>query len=272
MIKKQRGVTLIELMVSMMLGLGLVAGISQLFIQSQKSFRLQQNLSDMTNDASFILEELAKGVYQAGASKDGKTNFEGDDKKVLSSSTLDFLDTQCDPTILTNVKCEYIKGTDNEFVYRFRLSSETELNTFMCNSPLTYREGDIVTVRIYRALDSSTPKIPVFYCKVKQSSDTAKNAEPLISEVEKLEIHYVVRNKNNENFADDDTFYTTTAANITDWKKVIAIKVYLVMRSVDNNLTKNKAKYKIEDTEYTAIDKRLYKVFSKTIYLRSADH
>jgi hypothetical protein len=44
------------------------------------------------------------------------------------------------------------------------------------------------------------------------------------------------------------------------------------MRSADDKLTKNKAKYKIEDTEYTAIDNRLYKVFSKTIYLRAADH
>lgn len=269
MIKKQRGVTLIELMVSLVLGLALVAGISELFIQSQKSFKLQRNLSDMTDDASFFLEALAKGVGQAGSAGDGVTNFTGDDLNVLSS-TLSFLDAQCDTSIPFNTKCEYIKGTDNEFIYRFRLYGSSELNTFMCNSTLDYVLNDIVSVRIYKANDSKG--IPVFYCKVKQGFGTAKNAEPLISDVEKLEIRYVVRNTNVENNLDDDTFYTTTAANITDWKKVFAIKVYLVLRSADDKLTKNKATYKIEGTTYTATDNRLYKVFSKTIKLRSVDH
>lgn len=269
MIKKQRGVTLIELMVSMVLGLALVAGISQLFIQSQKSFRLQRNLSDMTDDASFLLEALAKGVGQAGSAGDGITNFTGDDVNVLSSP-LSFLNAQCDTTIPLNTKCEYIKGNDNEFIYRFRLYGASELNTFMCNSTLNYVLNDIVSVRIYKANDSNG--IPVFYCKVKQSSGAAKNAEPLISDVVRFDVRYVVRNTNVENDLDDDTFYTTTAANIADWKKVFAIKVYLVLRSADDNLTKNKATYKVEDTTYTATDNRLYKVFSKTIKLRSVDH
>ncbi|MDD5228060.1 MAG: PilW family protein [Methylococcales bacterium] len=267
MIKKQRGVTLIELMVSMMLGLALVAGISQLFIQSQKSFKLQRNLSDMTDDASFVLEALAKGVYQAGASKNGTTNFP-EDLNVIGSG-FDFLGSQC-VTDTNGRNCEYIKGDDNAFIYRFQFSDPLELNTFLCNTTLTYIEDDIVSIYIYKANDGNGT--PVFYCKVKQSSGAAQNAEPLISEIKRLDVHYVVRNKNNENDLDDDTFYTTTAANITDWKKVVAVKVYIVLRSVDDKLTRTPATYKIEDTEYTATDNRLYKVFSKMIKLRSADH
>ena len=89
MIKKQRGVTLIELLVSMLLAVSLAAGLSQLFVQSQTSFKLQRNLSDMTDDASFILEELAKGVYQAGSSGDGTISFSADTPNVLGSTTID---------------------------------------------------------------------------------------------------------------------------------------------------------------------------------------
>ena len=85
MIKKQRGVTLIELLVSMVLAVSLAAGLSQLFVQSQTSFKLQRNLSDMTDDASFILEELAKGVNLAGAPGIDTTFRDVADNSVLSS-------------------------------------------------------------------------------------------------------------------------------------------------------------------------------------------
>ena len=257
MIKKQRGVTLIELLVSMLLAVSLAAGLSQLFVQSQTSFKLQRNLSDMTDDASFILEELAKGVYQAGSSGDGTISFSADPKP-LGSTTID---------LAAN---EHIHGTDNEFIYRFKLSDPTELDTFICNAtlkptpPALVVVGDIITIRIY----TGSPDARVFYCKVKGTTSGVQAAEPLISEVEKLEVRYVVRIGTSSPYS----FYNATAANVVDWKQVIAIKVYVVMRSVDDKLTKNKATYKIEDTVYTANDNRLYKVFSKTIKLRSTDH
>lgn len=255
MIKKQYGVTLIELMVSMMLGLLLVSGISQLFIQSQKSFSFQRNLSDMTDDGSFLLEILAKGILQAGYSEDGKTDKFTPDSAVLSSA-IDF------------AQDEYIHGTDNELVYRYKLSSVNELYNFPCTTSLNYVSGDVVTVRLYKAND--TDGIPVFYCKVKQTSDTTNNAEPLISDVAKLVIKYGIHNKIN------DTYYYTDQAGVdataNNWQNVFAVKIFIVLRSADNNLTRNKTKYDIENVTYTATDNRLYKVFSKTIYMRAADH
>lgn len=266
MIQKQRGVTLIELLVSMMLGLSLIAGMSHLFIQSQKSFTLQRNLSDMTDDASFVLEILAKGLLQAGYSDDGQTDKFMPDSGVLGSST-DF------------AQDEFIHGTDSEFVYRYKLSSSTQtnqLNTFLCTRPpiLAYLANDIVTVRIYKANDADGT--PTFYCKVKQDSDsTAKNADPLISDVTKLVIKYGIRDKtNNTSYYTDkagvDAIDVNTGSN--NWKNVFCIKVFLALRSAEDNLTRNNAKYDIDNVTYTATDNRLYKVFSKTIYLRAAEH
>ena len=192
MIKKQRGVTLIELMVSMMLGLALVAGISQLFIQSQKSFRLQQNLSDMTNDASFILEELAKGILLAGFADKPDPSLFPEDLNVLSVSGV--------PAINFSAG-EAIHGTDTQLVFRYKLgysvavnggdsnisdacSSNTrkgacELDNFVGTGSLTGIKDDLVTVRIYKKNDTSTPSIPVFYSKSKVSNPSTMNTTPL---------------------------------------------------------------------------------------------
>jgi hypothetical protein len=163
---------------------------------------------------------------------------------------------------------EYIRGLDDELIYRFKISDDKDLNHSLCTSSLKYNQNDILTIYIYENKDSDG--IPVFYCKVKQSSVTEPfNAKPLISQVEKLEFRYGVQNKNDVNNPDDDTFYYAKADDINDWKNVFAVKVFLVMRSADNNVTSAKMKYTIENTAYTASDNRLYHVFSKIIYLQA---
>ncbi len=228
MIKKQRGVTLIELMVSMMLGLALVAGISQLFIQSQKSFTMQRNLSDMTDDGTFILEDLAKGLLLAGYSEDG-------------SAVSGYIGTN---------------STDNELYYSFKLGSLSQLNNSICIAN-SYAIGDLVTVHIYNNATNALT------CVSKSAS------QPLISDVQQLVFKYGIHDKTTSQF------YYAKTADVSDWTKVFSVKVFLVMRSADKNLTRFKTGWSIEGgaTEYPAIDeKRLYKVFSKTIYLRAADH
>lgn len=239
MIKKQRGMTLIELMVSMMLGLGLVAGVSQLFIQSQKSFTLQRNLSDMMDDGTFVLEDLAKGLGLAGYSEDG-------------SAVSGYIGTN---------------STDNELYYSFKLGNLSQLNNSICIAN-SFAIGDLVTVRIYNSTAN------VLTCVSKSAS------QPLISDVQKLVFKYGVKTLNLACAAPatptipDYCFYYAKAADVTDWTKVFAVKVFVVLRSVDKNLTKNKTGWKIDGgaMEYPTTDeKRLYKVFSKTIYLRAGD-
>jgi type IV pilus assembly protein PilW len=254
MTQKQSGMTLIELVISMLLSLFLIAGMSQIFMQSQKNFALERNLSDMTEDAVFVLDLLSKSLSLAGYSSDGKMD--------LFQATSEMFGSK----IRFNQN-EYLQGLDNELIYRFKITNEKDLNNSLCTSSLTFTSNDIINVYIYDDKDSNG--VPVFYCKVKQSEKDAFNAKPLISQVEKLEFRYGVQNKNDVNNPDDDTFYYAKAADINDWKNIIAVKVFLVMRSADNNLTNAKMKYTIENTSYTANDNRLYHVFSKTIYLQA---
>ena len=58
----QAGFTLIELMISLLLGLSVIAGISELFLQSQKTYKAQRSLSYMMEDGRYALEVLSKEV------------------------------------------------------------------------------------------------------------------------------------------------------------------------------------------------------------------
>lgn len=229
MMKKQHGVTLIELMVAMMLGLGLVAGIGQLFIQSQKSFTMQRNLSDMMDDGVFALEDLAKGLLLAGYSDDG-------------SSVANYIGNN---------------STDNELYYSFKLGDSSQLNNSICITG-TPAIGSIITVRIYK--DSANND--AFSCV------SNVTAQPLIQNVEKILFRYGIRNKISR------TFYYTDAATVTAnnlWSNVFAIKVFLVLRSTDDNLVRIQKGYEIDGVQQTPVptDRRMYKTFSKTIFLRA---
>jgi Tfp pilus assembly protein PilW len=310
MMKKQHGVTLIELMISMMLGLGLIAGIGQLFVQSQKSFRLQRNTSDMVDDASFILESLAKGVLLAGFADRPDPSLFPEDLNVLSVSGV--------PTINFSYG-EIIHGTDTQLIFRYRLGNgiatgggsqisdacstttrkgACELDNFVGTSALTGVKDELVTVRIYKKNDSDG--IPVFYSKSQTTSaNTAPktDAQPLISEVEKLEFRYGIRIKCYENKItalcekisnsatngykpQKDNFFYTTASNVdaidadtskNNWTNVFAVKVFLVMRSAEDNVVRTQNGYEIDGVpaDPAPTDKRLYKTFSKTIFLRA---
>lgn len=63
MIKKQRGVTLIELLISMTLSLALIAGISSLFVQMQKSNKVQTAVAGIMDDNRYIQEVMPKITY-----------------------------------------------------------------------------------------------------------------------------------------------------------------------------------------------------------------
>jgi len=67
MSKQQRGYTLIELMISLLLGLMLISGFGSLFVQMQKNATIQRSLSYMMDDGRYILEMFGKELRRTGS-------------------------------------------------------------------------------------------------------------------------------------------------------------------------------------------------------------
>ena len=63
--------------------------------------------------------------------------------------------------------------------------------------------------------------------------------------------------------------YFVTAPNVTDWEKVVAARITLLLRSSDNNITQSNQTYTYNGTTTTATDRRLRRVFTTTIAIRN---
>ncbi|MEB3767235.1 PilW family protein [Acinetobacter sp. MD2] len=63
--KSQLGFTLIELMVSLVLGLIIIAAATMLFLSGQKSLALQQGSADIQDNANFALNYMTKNIRMA---------------------------------------------------------------------------------------------------------------------------------------------------------------------------------------------------------------
>lgn len=60
--QRQRGFTLVELMVAMVLGLILIAGVIQVFAANQQTYRVTENLSRLQESGRFAMEFITREV------------------------------------------------------------------------------------------------------------------------------------------------------------------------------------------------------------------
>ena len=65
-INRQAGVTLVELMISLLLGLLIAIGLATLFAQNKRSFYQNEDLARLMEDGRFALQELARDIGMAG--------------------------------------------------------------------------------------------------------------------------------------------------------------------------------------------------------------
>jgi type IV pilus assembly protein PilW len=62
----QRGFTLIELMIALLIGVFLMAGVIQIFLSAKQAYRLQENLSRLQENGRFAMDILTKDIRMAG--------------------------------------------------------------------------------------------------------------------------------------------------------------------------------------------------------------
>lgn len=70
-LKRQNGFTLIELMISIVLGLVLIAGVLNVFVTNRESFRTNENLARMQEDARIAFDFMARDLREAGTNPCG---------------------------------------------------------------------------------------------------------------------------------------------------------------------------------------------------------
>jgi type IV pilus assembly protein PilW len=128
----QTGMTLIEIMVALLIGLFLMGGVMEIFINSKQTYRMQENLSRLQENGRFALDFLANDIRMAG--------FLGCNSQAA----------------LTNVL-----NTPTDFLYNFGTaiegfeSTSASAWTPAINAAITSPLGDSDVITIRRAADQS---------------------------------------------------------------------------------------------------------------------
>jgi type IV pilus assembly protein PilW len=302
--KKQQGTTLIELMVGLVLSLGLIAGISSLFLNMQKSNRIQRTLATMADDSGYVLEVLQKEIRRTGGLRSRSDSSGTNDRIFLVHADVLTDDVTITPRNVTGISFSggaYIRGdasspTNDAFAIRYQLLDAQDLSSATSSngsSPCTQQvlldngedpslnphvvnvyfhlNGTTLSCSAQRTLpDNSGLGTATEACAKNCVSSTDKHTVlpqiDLVNNVVKFVMRYGV-----DSDADGAANYYTDAAQVTtaDWKNVISVRMTIVVRSPEDYLTNTKMTYQVEGEDITAGDYRLYKVFTTTIALRN---
>ncbi|PCI20615.1 MAG: hypothetical protein COB62_04440 [Piscirickettsiaceae bacterium] len=256
--KKQSGLTLVELMVAMVIGLLLMAGVLQVFTANQQTYRVTENLSRVQENGRFAVDIINRFVRKAG--------FKGNTE---TSPAFKFLTG----THLTYVFSadQVIAGTNTDVYIRYSGGEGTGVTDCIGNPVAA---GTEVTNRFY--LDTTNKELECL-------STTNPIPQPLVDNIEDMQILYGMALSNGTGhdlradcYLPADTIVTAAVTNCTsglNFNQVVSVRINLLLRTPEDNLTSTNAfqSYFFNDslTPTTATDKRIYREFSTTIALRN---
>ncbi len=86
----QKGLSLIELMVAMLIGLILIAGIGNIFIDSKRTYSFQQGLARIQENGRMALEFLGRDIRMAGYTGCASGEYSSVTNMLVGSTTLNY--------------------------------------------------------------------------------------------------------------------------------------------------------------------------------------
>lgn len=279
---RQSGLTLIEIMVALLIGAFLLAGVIQIFIVNKQTYRVQENLSRMQENGRFALDYLNRYVRLAGYVTTESLNDIRYKDLTRNSQTGESDNSSLTSAIFSNSSNRAVGGTDSDglnlsdsITVRFQADPSYNPVSDCLGNAVDSPNGDvIVESRFFLQADASNGNQPTLYCDpihYTNSSDVDPTEQPVISGIENMQIRYCVPVDSN-----DTNIGCVLAGNdVSDWNQVQSVRVSLLLRSVDDNLIAQPQPYQFDvngdgvNETITPTDKRLRRVFTTTIAVRN---
>jgi type IV pilus assembly protein PilW len=219
---QQYGLSLLELMITLLISTFLLLGVIQTFINSQTTYRLQESMSRMQEDGSLALEIIGRDLRATG--------YWG----CLKGSTGDLLGT--DATI--TLKAAFVT-----------------IPTGGCSSTVDK------TMTYYLA-KTSTIVYAIYGGVLRKNTNTQNN--DLIEGVEAIQFLY-----GEDTNADHAVNDYVLANQVLNWEHVISVRVFILITSLEDNLTAQPVAYTFNTLTMLPTDHHLRRVFSATFALRN---
>ncbi len=268
----QMGMTLIEIMIAMGIGLFLIAGVVQLLVTTRQSYNVQDAVARIEENSRFSLGMLSENIRLAGYKKDA---WESNSTTFATANTL-------------FAAGDYISGSEggnsssDQINIRFHGSVNNSGNV---DGRVIDCEGNEVgdtNVELSFSISGSD-----LICTV----DGTTPPVVLAGNVSNMQILY-----GEDTSADDAVNKYVTSSSVSNWNNIISVKIGLVFGSEKNNLANTslsfpslsenpmnaifdhnsdgepdlfKATGSTSFNSKTAPDKHLYKIYNTTVTLRN---
>ena len=325
-VRRQHGVTLVELMVALALGLLITVAMLKVYVDASRMYRFNEGLARVQENGRFALEFIRRdarvagfwGCYSdapltnqisatsdawldvaaghiTGTNDDGLNSADsitfrsatgsGTSVNTTMTAASDSVSVDSVATI-TSGMAALISDCDNGDIFQVTGISGTSLahaagtntNT-SANLSKTYASGS----RVYQAQQSTfcialgaDPSQPSLRRLTNPTSGQtcASNGDELIEGVENMQILYGEDTDADSEGANGDgtaNRYVPIGTASLDIDRVVSVRLSLLARSLNNNLTTAPSPYTFNGTAVTpgATDKYLRKVFTTTITLRN---
>ena len=223
--KSQRGLSLVELMVSIVLGLLIVAVVAQLFLGSKQTYRTQDGAARLQESARYALGLLTREFRLA--------RYHPIDPNA-AFATLAHVAAQNDTGFSASdeITVRYF-GRDNS------AGTAADGSIFDCLGGAAKRTTDLVVDRFYIAQDAANNNEPSLYC------DNGAGGQPLIAGVESMQMLF------GEDTDFDGAPNRFRPADIVNMNNVVTVRVSLLMRTTTQSIA-------------TQADTRLYNHFGES--------
>ena len=270
------GFTLLELLVSMSLGLFLMAGLIQVLLTNKEVFRVQENSARMQEDGRFAVTVLNNTLSLTGYREDAS---------LTMASQFPSYTTLANPPAETFLSAEVVRGTDNDVGGGDNVKDGTDTISIRYRSDGTIRDcqgitvaDGLMSVNRYYVDDDDT-----FNCR-SDVYDPATNlavsslTQPLIDNVEDMQIRYGMNTGGVFHDVAAECYLEASVAvgdgsdcTSLNFAQVVSARISLLLHSGDDNLTPDNAAqtYSFDGVSVVAGDNRLYRTVTTTIAMRN---
>ena len=279
--KQVGGFTLLELLVSMSLGLFLMAGLIQVLLANSEIFRVQENSSRMQEDGRFAATVLSRTISLTGFREyDLVTTYNNGMEALFPQYT-----TLNQPPAQTFLIGEAVNGTDNDAAGGNNIKDGSDTLAIRYRGDGTTRDclgvavaNGLMSVNRFFVDDDGTLNCRSDVYNPDTGAAVSTSSQPLIDNVEDMQIRYGMSTGGVHHDVAAQCYIDAGVAvgnggdcTSLNYAQVVSVRISLLLHSGDDFLTPDNSAqtYSYEGADVVAGDSRLYRVMTTTIAMRN---
>jgi type IV pilus assembly protein PilW len=229
--KRESGLTLVEIMISLVLGLIVLLAIGSVYIGSRQTYRVQEDNARTQEAGKYALEVISRSFRQAGADAE-MTSLSSDVTRECVAPACIAVDANGAAGATDTIRNQFYAGRE-ELNGAFWGTRDC-IGGFVATGTPPGLPASIVTNIFDVAADPASAATGVGL----RCSDAAGNSEILVSNLEDLQVIYGIDTNIPMDQAADR--YVATPGN---WAQVVTARVCVLIQSANNGLTTAPQRY-----------------------------